>query len=89
MNVTLHLREDFSNDNLKYEKFDMHHFIKADVLVIGGTFSYIPAFFNLNTIYLTSIGKGYENSDTPNLNGYTLEISGHNFKGFELTHFDF
>ena len=45
--------------------------------------------YNLNTIYLTSIGKGYEDSEVPNLNGYTLEISGHNFKGFGLTHFNF
>jgi hypothetical protein len=54
LNVVLHLREDWSNDNLKYEKIDIHHFIKADVLVIGGTFSYIPAFFNLKTIYYPS-----------------------------------
>ena len=44
---------------------------------------------NLNIIYLTSIGKGYDDNDVPNLNGYTLEISGHNFKGFGLTHFNF
>ena len=51
LDVELHLREDWSNDNLKYEKIDMVHFIKADVLVIGGTFSYVPAFFNLNDVY--------------------------------------
>lgn len=51
LDVKLHLREDWSNDNLKYEKIDMVHFIKADVLVIGGTFSYVPAFFNLNDVY--------------------------------------
>lgn len=54
LNVTLHLRNDWSRDNLKYEMIDIHHFINADVLVIGGTFSYVPAFFNLNTIYYPS-----------------------------------
>ena len=49
LNITLHLREDngWSEEIL----IDMQHFIEADVLVIGSTFSYVPAFLNLNTVY--------------------------------------
>ena len=51
LNCTIHLRKDFSKDNLKYEKIDLLHFIMADVLVIGGTFSYVPAFLNKNVVF--------------------------------------
>jgi len=51
LNCELKLRADFSHDNLKYEKIDIQHFIEADVLVIGGTFSYVPAFLNKNKVY--------------------------------------
>jgi hypothetical protein len=58
LNVTLHLRSRIANGlsknnqkQIHYEKKDICHFCEADILVIGGTFSYVAAFFNLNTVY--------------------------------------
>lgn len=51
LNCKLHLRKNWSNDGLKFEKIDIQHFIESDILVIGGTFSYLPGFLNQNIVY--------------------------------------
>jgi hypothetical protein len=49
---TLHLRRDHSsNPLLTEEKIDWRHFIAADILVVGGTFSYVPALLSNHTVY--------------------------------------
>ena len=52
---------------------------KPTKIVFGGK--------NLNSIYVTSIGKDFDN--TSNLNGFTLEISNNKFQGFKTTKFDY
>ena len=44
--------------------------------------------YNLDKIYLTSIGRGYNNSDNE-VNGLTLEISNHKFRGYPYKDFDY
>ena len=41
----------------------------------------------LKSIYVTSIGKDFGNIS--NLNGFTLEISNTEYKGFKTTKFDY
>ena len=53
---------------------------KPTKLVFGGK--------NFDIIYVTSIGKGI-NSNKSKLNGFTLEISNHKFKGFPLKEFNY
>tara|TARA_B100001996_G_scaffold318857_1_gene262529 strand:- start:760 stop:1635 length:876 start_codon:yes stop_codon:yes gene_type:complete len=43
---------------------------------------------NLDKIYLTSIGRGFDNSNNE-INGLTLEISNHKYKGFPYKEFDY
>ena len=52
---------------------------KPTKIVFGGK--------NLNSIYVTSIGKDFDN--TSNLNGFTLEISNNKYQGFKTTKFDY
>ena len=43
---------------------------------------------NFDIIYVTSIGLGFDKNDKSKLNGFTLEISNHKFKGFALKEFE-
>ena len=52
---------------------------KPTKLVFGGK--------NFDIIYVTSIGKDFNKNDKSKLNGFTLEISNHKFKGFALKEF--
>ena len=52
---------------------------KPTKIVFGGN--------NLQSIYVTSIGKDFEGTST--LNGFTLEISNTEYKGFKTTKFDY
>ena len=42
---------------------------------------------NLQSIYVTSIGKGFDNKSC--LDGFTLEISTSKYKGYKTTKFDY
>ena len=52
---------------------------KPTKIVFGGN--------DLQSIYVTSIGKGFHN--IKNLNGFTLEISNKKYKGFRTKKFDY
>jgi L-arabinonolactonase len=52
---------------------------KPTKIVFGGN--------NLQSIYVTSIGKGFDNKSS--LNGFTLEISTSKYKGYKTTKFDY
>ena len=52
---------------------------KPTKIVFGGN--------NLQSMYVTSIGKGFENKSS--LNGFTLEISTSKYKGYKPTKFDY
>ena len=53
---------------------------KPTKLVFGGK--------NFDIIYITSIGQGFNKNDKSELNGFTLEISNHTFKGFALKEYE-
>ena len=52
---------------------------KPTKIVFGGN--------NLQSIYVTSIGKGFDNKSS--LDGFTLEISTSKYKGYKTTKFDY